>query len=269
MAGDKKPTIVLIHGIWMTPHSWQPWIERFSKAGYKAIAPGWPGVEDRSIAEIRQNPAPLTGVVIHDVVNHYEKIIRELDEPPIIMGHSFGGLFTQLLLSRGLGCAGVAISAVAPAGVNKLDISVLTSLFPLLKNPFDDKVDGLVPLTMEQYHFTFVNELNEAEAKESYDKDYIPGSANVLWQGILSGYMTKGDSEVDWYKKDRAPLLLFGGDDDHIIPGALSESVYDKYSGPTPVDVKLFSGRTHHISNQTGWEEVADYSLEWAEKHLK
>jgi non-heme chloroperoxidase len=98
----------------------------------------------------------------------------------------------------------------------------------------------------------------------------IPGSAHVLWQGALAGLGTSGDGEVDWHKADRAPLLLIGGGNDHIVPPAVPKAVLEKYSaGPAKVEYKEFEGRTHHIVGQMGWEEVADYSLDWAEKHMK
>jgi non-heme chloroperoxidase len=262
-----KPSIVLVHGLWMTPHSWGEWVAHFEKAGYAVLAPGWPGVDDRSVADICANPSSLNGLTIADIVNRYEKAIKELDTPPIIMGHSFGGLFVQLLLSRGLGCAGIAISAAGPAGVNGLTLSTVKSVFPVLKNPFN--YNGVIPLSPSQFHYVFTNELDEKESEKVYEKFHIPGSAHVLWQGALAGLHNSGDGEVIWDKADRAPLLLIGGGNDHIVPVTVPEAVVKRYSGPAIVEYKEFAGRTHHIVGQTGWEEVADYSLEWAEKHMK
>jgi pimeloyl-ACP methyl ester carboxylesterase len=104
-----KPTIVFIHGLWMIPLCWEEWVAHYRALGYPVLAPGWPGVDDRTPEEIRKEPGKLAGLTIHEIVDHYAEIIQALPVPPIIMGHSFGGLFTQILLSRGLGCAGVAI----------------------------------------------------------------------------------------------------------------------------------------------------------------
>ena len=127
-------TIVLIHGMWMTPLSWENWINHYTDRGHRVLAPAWPGL-DKEPEELRRDPSPLRGLEITDVVDHYEKIIRGLDRPPIIIGHSFGGLFTQLLLDRGLGSAGVALSTAAPKGVLKLPLSTLRAAWPALHNP--------------------------------------------------------------------------------------------------------------------------------------
>ncbi|KAF4637998.1 hypothetical protein G7Y89_g72 [Cudoniella acicularis] len=262
-----KPSIVLAHGLWVTPHSWVEWKLRFESAGYTVLAPGWPGVDDRSVTEICADPSPLKGVTIADVVNRYEEIIKGLDTPPIITGHSFGGLFTQLLLSRGFGCAGIAISAAGPAGVNALTLSTIKSTFPILTNPFNQ--NGVIPLSPSQFNYIFTNELGKEESESVYRELCIPGSAHVLWQGALAGLHSSGDGEVIWDKADRAPLLLIGGGNDHIVPVSVPKAVVKKYSGPAVVEYKEFEGRTHHIVGQTGWQEVADYSLAWAEKNMK
>src|SRR5437667_12527469 len=117
-------TIVLIHGMWMTPLSWEHWAARYTERGYQVIAPAWPGL-DAEPEQLRRDPSPLRGLGITEVVNHYDRIIRRLDQPPIIIGHSFGGLYTQLLMDRGLGAAGVAPAMGAPQGVLHVPLSAL------------------------------------------------------------------------------------------------------------------------------------------------
>src|SRR6266851_8109285 len=137
-------TVVLIHGMWMTPLSWEHWVSHYNDRGHRVLAPAWPGL-DKEPEELRRDPSPLRGIDITAVVDHYDKIIRGLDRPPIIIGHSFGGLFAQLLLGRGLGAAGVALGTAAPKGVLKLPASTLRAAVPALKNPFNR--NGLAPLT--------------------------------------------------------------------------------------------------------------------------
>lgn len=109
MAGA-KPAILFIHGLWMTPLCWEDWKKHYEARGYEVIAPGWPGVDGRTPAEIRADPKPIADKGIATIVDHYAEIIKKLPTPPIIIGHSFGGLFTQVLLSRGYGAAGIALS---------------------------------------------------------------------------------------------------------------------------------------------------------------
>src|SRR5881628_3622471 len=136
-------TIVLIHGLWLTPLSWEHWVDRYTKRGYKVVAPTWPGMEG-GIEDLRRNPDKVAGLGVTEIVDHYDGIVRKMDRPPIIMGHSFGGLFTQILLDRGLGAAGVAIDSAPVKGILLLPFSTLRVGFPALKNPFNfHHVDGL------------------------------------------------------------------------------------------------------------------------------
>jgi non-heme chloroperoxidase len=268
-----KPTIVLIHGLWMTPLCWEDWITRFQAAGYTVIAPGWPGVDDRTPEEIRKDPSKLAGLTIHEIVDNYASIIQALPTPPIIMGHSFGGLFTQILLSRGLGCAGVGISPAQPSGVLALKFTTAKASFAILGHP--STYNAAVPITESQFHYAFGNHLTEAESKPLWEKYSIPSAAHVLWQGAIGAIKSEGnvnvDGHVDFAKKDRAPLLMIAGTNDHTVPREIVEAEfkhYKKHEGPAVVEVKVFEGRTHGIVNQKGWEEVADYALNWVEQHI-
>ena len=127
-------TIVLVHGLWLTPLSWEKWIDHYKSKGYNVIAPAWPGMEG-DIDQVRSNTKPYENLGITEIADHYEQIIRGLDKPPIIIGHSFGGLITQVLLDRGLGAAGVGISPAPIKGILVLPFSALKVASVALKNP--------------------------------------------------------------------------------------------------------------------------------------
>lgn len=268
---SEKPSIVLVHGLWMTPLCWEDWIAHFTTLGYNVIAPGWPGVDSRTPEEIRNEPGALESLTIRQIVDHYARVIEALPTPPIIMGHSFGGLFTQILLSRGLGVAGVGICPGQPSGVIALKPSTIKAGFGVLGHPSTYR--AAVPITESQFHYAFGNHLNEAESKALWSKYSIPSAAHILWQGLQGAFTstsnTKSDGHVDFVKEDRAPLLLIAGAKDHVVPPAVVKAELKHYKGPSIVEMKTFEDRTHGIVNQAGWEEVADFALKWAEEHTK
>ncbi|CAK7230398.1 hypothetical protein SBRCBS47491_007572 [Sporothrix bragantina] len=271
-----KPAIVLIHGLWMTPLCWEHWIDRYRAAGYEVIAPGWPGVDDRTPAAIRADPAPMANKSIANIVDHYEAVIRALPTPPIIMGHSFGGLFVQILLSRGLGAAGVALCPAQPAGILKLPFSTIKATLPVLSNPFD--YASTVHITLGQFYYCFANHLaHEKDSQALYERYAIPSVAHVLWQGALGAldHSKSNEAYVDFKRATRAPLLLVAGSIDHVLPPAVVHKEFAAYSqkgtggDEAPVvEYHLFEGRSHGIVNQDGWEEVADYALAFAQKQV-
>jgi pimeloyl-ACP methyl ester carboxylesterase len=258
-------TIVLIHGLWMTPLSWEHWVERYSAKGYRVLAPGWPGM-DVDIEQLRADPGPIEHLGIEEIVDHYDAIIRELENPPIIMGHSFGGAFTEVLLDRGLGAAGVAIDAAGVRGITKLPLSTLKSGFPVLKNPAN--VHRAVPLTFEEFHYAFTNTMSDEEARPVYERYAAPGPGRVLFQGAFANFNPRTPLRVDFHNEGRAPLLLIAGGEDHVVPAVVDKATEKRFqrSGATTA-YKEFPDRSHFTIGQEGWEEVADYALQWATEH--
>jgi pimeloyl-ACP methyl ester carboxylesterase len=262
---ERATTVVLVHGLFMTALSWENWVARFSDKGYRVIASSWPGMDD--IEVLRRDPSAVENLGIAEIVDHYDAIIRELDEPPIIMGHSFGGAFTEILLDRGLGAAGVAIDAAAVRGIRKLPFSQLKAGFPVLKSPAN--FHKAVELTPEQFHYAFTNTLSEADSQAAYERYAAPGPGRVLFQGALANLNPHSPAAVD-FKRDRAPLLLIAGGADNLVPAVIDRSAADQYAKSGAVtEYKLFPGRSHWTIAEPGWEEVADYALEWAARHAR
>jgi len=259
-------TIVLIHGMWMTPRSWDAWVDHYADRGHRAIAPGWPGVKDPE--ETRRDPSALKGLGLRKIVDHYDSIIRELDRPPIIIGHSFGGLTTQLLLDRGLGAAGVAIGTAPPKGVLALPPSTLRSGLPGLKNPFNR--NGLAPLTADQFRYRFTNTVSKQESDRIYGEQYIPGTNRAFFEAAFASLSPNSPAKVDFTNPSRPPLLLIAGGADHISPIALNRTILKlQQRAPTVTQLKEYPGRPHGMAALDGWEDVADDALNWALEHAR
>ena len=264
-APNTPKTIVLIHGLWMTALSWEYWVARYEDRGFEVIARSWPGM-DGDIDELRHDPSGIEHLGIEEIVDYYAAIIAELDRPPIIMGHSFGGAFTQILLDRGLGAAGVAIDSGPVKGLLALPASTLKTGFPVLKNPANDH--RAVPLTPEEFHYAFTNTLSDEESLAVYERYAVPGTGRVLFQGAFANFNPHSPAAVDFKNSRRAPLLFIAGGDDHVAPASLNESNLEHYRKSDAItELKEFPGRSHYTLGQEGWEEVADYALNWALSH--
>src|SRR6266536_2985904 len=190
-------TVVLIHGLWMTPLSWESWIARYEAAGCRVLAPAWPGLEG-TVEELRRNTAPYERLGIKQIVDHYERIIRDLDAPPIIMGHSFGGAFVQVLLDRGLGAAGVGIDAAATKGVLALPPAQLRAAAPVLRNPLNR--NRAVMLTPKQFRYAFTNTLSDDDAARVYERYPVPGPGRVRFEGATANVNPRSPLRVAYRK---------------------------------------------------------------------
>ena len=258
-------TVLFIHGLWMTPRSWERWIERYTGRGHRVVAPAWPGMEGE-VEELRRDPSPIARVTAADVVDHYERVIRELERPPIVMGHSFGGAFVQVLLDRGLGAAGVGIHSAPAKGIWKLPLSTIRSAWPVLRNPANRH--RAVPMTPKHFRYAFGNKLSAEESQRVYERYHVPAAGNVLFEGSLANVKRRSPFRVDYRKEDRAPLLFIAGGADHVIPSSVNEASFERYEKSRAITAyEHFPGRSHYTLGQDGWEEVADYALEWATKH--
>lgn len=255
-------TVVFIHGAWVTPLCWEPFIGFFKQRGYRCLAPAWP-YKDRTVEEQRRAPAPeLARLGVREIVAHYEAIIRGLAEPPVLIGHSFGGLFVQMLLDRGLGTVGVAIDSAPPRGVLVYQWSALKANRNVLLAPSGWR--RVLRLSFEDFRYAFVHTLSPADQRAAYDRLVVPEAGRIFFQAALALADPRSATRVDFRNPDRAPLLLIAGSDDRIIPPSLNRANWRKYRrSPARTDFKVFPGRTHAIIAQPGWEEVARYAAQW------
>ena len=257
-------TIVLIHGFWVTPRSWEHWKARYESRGHRVLAPAYPGFEVE-VEALNADPAPIEALTVPAIVEHLEAVVGELDSPPILIGHSAGGAFTQILLDHGFGAAGVAINSAPTEGVKAVPLSQVKATFPVLKNPANRH--RAVGLTPEQWHYAFANTFSEEESRALYERYHIPASGPIFWGSALANIHPGHDDHwVDYHNDDRAPLLFISGSEDHLMPPRIQRSNAKHYKSDTITEVKAFEG-PHLLPSAPGWEQVADYALDWALSH--
>ncbi|WIG59027.1 MAG: alpha/beta hydrolase [Ktedonobacterales bacterium] len=255
-------TIVFIHGAWMTPLCWEPFVGYFQQQGYTCVAPPWP-YRDKSVEELRSNPpAALAGLGVAEIVDHYARIISALDEPPILIGHSFGGLFVQMLLDQGLGRAGVALDPAPPKGVPAFKLTAIKALSGVLTTWMGWK--RILRMSLQEFQYAFVNTLPPSEQKATYERQVVPETGRIFFQAALAPLNRHSAIRVRFDNGTRAPLLLIAGAADNIVPASVVKANHAKYKhSPARTDFKLFPGRTHWLIAQDGWAEVAGYAADW------
>ncbi len=249
-------TVVFIHGLYMTPLCWEDWVKRFEARGFRALAPAYPG-RDKSVQALQTPDAALGKLNLTAIVEDLENRIKKLDEKPILIGHSMGALVTQLLLHRGLASAAVAIDSAPPTGVFTTTFSFLKANWGHI-TPFVNQ-SSPVRMTFERFQYAFVNDMPLAEQRAAFERYVVPESRRIPRESLFS-------AKID-FKRPHAPLLIIAGGGDHIIPPDLNQKNFKKYKDSGSVtDFKEFPGRNHFIIGQKGWEEVADYCIEWIAK---
>jgi len=235
----------------------------FNQHGYQTLNPGWPG-DSSTVAESRANARSIANRGVTEVADSYAKVIASLPESPIVIGHSFGGLIAQIILGRGIAAAGIAIDPAPIKGVWQLPLSALKASLPVLGNPFNLK--KAVSLTFDQFRYGFANAVPEQEAKELYERWTIPAPCRPLFQAATATF-AGSETKVNTANTRRGPLLITGGEKDHIAPPVLGEASLKKYNPSVITEFNLFAGRGHSLIVDHGWQEVAGYSFSWLNKN--
>jgi pimeloyl-ACP methyl ester carboxylesterase len=253
--------VVFIHGLWLHASSWDPWVELFREKGYAPVAPGWPHEPD-TVEDARANPDAVAGVGIDDVANHMGAVVDGLPMPPVLVGHSFGGLIAEKLLGMGKGAAGVAIDPAQIKGVLPLPLAQLRAGLPALGNPANRS--RAVSLTAKEFRFGFGNAVSEEESERLYDAWTIPSPAKPLFQAATANFSLHSEAAVDTANPKRGPLLLVSGLEDHTVPDVVTRSTLKQYRKSIAVtELRQFEGRGHSLTIDSGWREVADAVLGW------
>jgi pimeloyl-ACP methyl ester carboxylesterase len=259
-----RTPVVFVHGLWLLPSSWDRWAALFEEAGYTAVAPGWPD-DPETVTDAHAHPETFAGKGVAEVADHFAELLGRLERKPAIVGHSFGGLITQILAGRGLSAVSVAIDPAPFQGVLPLPISSLQSAAPVLGNPAN--YHRAVPLTYEQFRYAFANAVAEAEARELYETFAVPAPGEPLFQAAVANFNPWSKTKVDTGNPDRGPLLLISGEKDHTVPWALTNAAYKKQARNEAVtEIVEIPGRGHALTIDSGWREVADTALQFIQR---
>jgi len=265
-ASGRTP-VVFVHGLWLLPMSWDRWRTVFEDAGYATLSPGWPD-DPNTVDEANAHPEVFAKKTVGQIADHFEAVIEMLDKRPAVIGHSFGGLLTQILAGRGLSDASVAIDPAPFRGVLPLPISALKSASPVLGNPANHH--RAVPLTYEQFRYAFANAVGEDEAQELYNTYAVPGSGAPLFQAATANLNPWTEAKVRSKNPDRGPLLIIDGEKDHTVPWAIANASYKKQKRNKGVtEIVKMAGRGHSLIIDHGWREVADTSLDFVKRFVK
>ncbi len=265
-ASTNRPPLMLVHGAWLSARSWENFADYFRDRGFTVSAPEWPR-KHGDVEQLREATEELEGLGLTEIVDHYGSQIKSLEEPPVLIGHSFGGLIVELLLDRGLGRAGVAMSPAPPKGILVLPFSSLKAAAPALAHP--SKRHGVVPLTLEEFTYGFVNTFSPEDASAAYDRYAVPETGQIFYEAGFANFHLHPPTEVHFKNGDRAPLLIVGAEKDHTVPASLSHKQFEKYAKSNArTDYIELPGRPHLMMVGEGWEDVAARIESWLDSVL-
>lgn len=263
---SERPPVVFIHGLWLLPSSWDRWAALFENAGFSAVAPGWPD-DPSTVAEARSHPEVFARKTVGQVADHIAGVVTSLKKKPAVVGHSFGGLLTQMIAGRGLSAASVAIDPAPFRGVLPLPFSALKAASPVLLNPMNR--GRAVLLTFEQFRYGWANALTEVEARNLYDTYHVPGAGAPIFQAALANVNPWTQVKVDTLNPNRGPLLVIEGSSDHTVPPSIANASYRRQKrNPGVTEIKWIANRGHSLVIDDGWQDVAQPALDFVKRFL-
>ena len=259
--------VVFVHGLWLLPSSWDRWATFFEEGGFVALSPGWPDDPD-TVAEANADPDVFARKGIGDIADYEEGFIRKLDRKPVVIGHSFGGLLTEILAGRALARASVAISPAPFRGVLPLPLSALRSSSAVLRNPAN--YNRAVPLTFDQFRYGFANAVSEDEAKKLYDEYSVPGPGEPIFQAAAANLNPWTQAKVNAKNPERGPMLIISGDNDHTVPWAIANASYEKQAKneDAVTEIVKLENRGHALTIDAGWRQVAQTALDFVNRFV-
>ncbi len=261
-----RTPVVFIHGLWLLPSSWDRWATVFEEAGFTAVTPGWPD-DPETVSDARAHPEVFAHKTVGQVADHFAEVITRLKKKPAVIGHSFGGLLTQMVAGRGLSAASVAIDPAPFRGVLPLPFSALKSASPVIGNPANR--NRAIPLTFDQFRYAFANAVSEAEARELYDAFAVPASGVPLFQAAAANLNPWTEVKVDSKNPARGPLLLISGEKDNTVPWAIVNASYKlQRRNENVTEIVKMPNRGHALVIDNGWREVADKALEFVRRFV-
>jgi pimeloyl-ACP methyl ester carboxylesterase len=259
-----KTPVVFIHGLWLLPSSWDNWAGVFEEAGYAALTPVWPD-DPETVAEARANPDVFAGKTLGQIADHTAEVIGRLNTKPAVMGHSTGGLLSQMIADRGLSAATVAIDPGPFRGVLPLPLSALKSAGPVLKNPLNRS--RAITLTLNQFKYGWANALGDEEAKELYETHHVAATGAALMQMANANLNPLTEAKIDPKNPARGPLLIIDGEKDHTVPWAIANASYKRQSKNEAVtEIAKIPNRGHSLTIDSGWREVCDTALAFVKR---
>ena len=254
-----RTPVVFIHGLWLLPSSWDRWATVFEEAGYAPLTPGWPD-DPQTVEEANAEPEVFAHKTVGQVADHVGEVIGGLTRKPAVIGHSFGGLLTQIVAGRGLSAASVAIDPAPFRGVLPLPVSALRSSSPVLGNPANR--NRAVPLTYEQFRYAFANAVSEGEARQLYDEFAVPAAGAPLFQAATANLNPWTEAQVDTLNQERGPLLIISGEKDNTVPWSIANAAFrQQQANPGLTEIAEMPNRGHSLIIDSGWREVADTAL--------
>jgi pimeloyl-ACP methyl ester carboxylesterase len=264
-AGGRTP-VVFVHGLWLLASSWDRWAALFEEAGYAAVAADWPG-DPATVEEARANPEALAGKTVGQVAAHVSELIGTLNTRPAVIGHSFGGLLTQIVAGQGLSAASVAVDPAPFRGVLPLPIAAIRTTMPVLRNPLNR--GRAISLTLDQFRYGWANAVDAEEAKQLHEAFHVPAPGAPIFQAAVANLNPGTETKVDSKSPERGPLLIFTGEKDHAVPPAMSNAAYRKQKGnPGVTELTEMPNRGHSLTIDSGWREVAEEALEFVKRFV-
>ena len=265
-ASGRTP-VVLIHGLWLLPSSWANWAQLFEEAGYAALTPGWPD-DPETVQEARANPDVFAKKTLGQIADHTAEVIGKLDKKPAVMGHSTGGLVSQLIADRGLSAVTVAIAPGPFRGVLPIPISALRSVMPVLKNPLNR--GRAVTLSVDEFKYGWTNALGEDEAKRLYETYHVAAPGVALMQQANANLNPFTEAKLDPKNPERGPLLIIEGEKDHTVPWAIANASFKRQQRNDGVtEIKKIPNRGHSLTIDSGWREVAETALQFVKRFVE
>ncbi|QWR78797.1 alpha/beta fold hydrolase [Candidatus Magnetomonas plexicatena] len=252
----KKKYLYFIHGANCGSWVWEEFSEFFKIKGFHCLTPD---LRFHKADQANMAANDIGTISLLDYVSDIRKDLSALDETPVLVGHSMGGLLAQVVAQSVPVRALVLLEPGPPAGLYPKKSAFLQGVFAVLN--YGTFWKAPVMPTFEQVVATSLHLLSSEKQQDVYSK-FVHESGRALSEIGFSILDRHCAASVD-FKKVTCPVLVIAGSKDRIITPDIARSVANNYKNNT---YKEFAEHAHWILQEQGWEKVAGFIFEWLEK---
>lgn len=257
MRKQPRPPIVMIHGAFCGPWAFDGFRKPFEAKGYAVHAPAL-RFHDQGGAV----PRALGKTSLLDYAHDLEKLIAGLDETPILVGHSMGGLLAQMLAARQRARACVLLAPSPPWGVLPSTMFEIASAQALLMT--GDYWSAPIAPSYAVAAAHALDRLAPARRHAVYAR-FVPESGLATFEVMHSAFDPRRAAHVR--ARDVAcPILCLAGAQDKINPPSTVARIAARYRGRALFEE--IAGHSHWLIGEKGCEKIAARAMTWLDSVL-
>ncbi|MFT3715078.1 MAG: alpha/beta hydrolase [Gordonia sp. (in: high G+C Gram-positive bacteria)] len=249
--------VLLIHGTWSNAKAWDEFGPELTARGFTVHAPDLPEHGDAHDIDVQACAQRVAKLGLRDYVDFLKGLVEKMDTPPLIVGHSLGGLIAQLLAQEVPNRGQILIGTAPAAGIfaqyptttkvwSRYTLTWLRSkpMFPISKKPWNEYI---------------VNSLPRDKADEMYTQ--LCAESGTVYRQMAFYFTDRTHAATVHFDTITTPVLLLAGELDKCCVPPMIKATAKKYGDRATY--REVAGSCHQMTVAPNLPKTMDFVDEW------